>query len=211
MLLSNLKNSFDGMRGENKFLRMTVAAMTVALIASSCSAMKKDQIITVVPPTMTEQGWVSKTQSSSEYTTAWAMYVAMLVGNVTPENASVIKEAIGPLLHPDIYQSTMEVLDKQIFQIRQDRVSLSFEPQKVLRDSVKENRFFITGNSISEGPAGGKRRSSRTYELDLKIQNYKPVITWLSTNSGDARTQDVIDREAKMEQKLKEREERRRG
>ena len=77
MLLSNLKNSFDGMRGENKFLRLILFAMTVALIASSCSAMKKDQIITVVPPTLTETAWVSKTQSSSEYTTAWAMYVSV--------------------------------------------------------------------------------------------------------------------------------------
>lgn len=92
--------------------------------------MKKDQIITVVPPTLTETAWVSKTQSSSEYTTAWAMYVGMLLGNVTPENATIIKDALGPILHPDIYQSTMEVLDKQIFQIRQDRVTLSFEPQK---------------------------------------------------------------------------------
>ncbi len=211
MLLSNLKNSFDGMRGENKFLRLILFAMTVALIASSCSAMKKDQIITVVPPTLTETAWVSKTQSSSEYTTAWAMYVGMLLGNVTPENATIIKDALGPILHPDIYQSTMEVLDKQIFQIRQDRVTLSFEPQKVLRDTVNEHRFFITGNSVSEGPAGGKRRSNRTYEVDLQIKNYKPVITWISTNTGDARTQDVIDREARKAQKIKEREERRRG
>lgn len=211
MLLSNLKNSFDGMRGENKFLRMIVAAMAVALVASSCSAMKKDQIITIVPPTLTDKAWVSQTQSSSEYTTAWAMYVGMLLGNVTPANATIIKDALGPILHPDIYQSTMAVLDKQIFQIRQDRVSLSFEPQKVLRDSVKENRFFITGNSISEGPAGGKRRTTRTYEIDLEIKNYKPVITWINTNSGDARTQDVLDREKKMQDKLKERDERRRN
>jgi len=211
MLLSNLKNSFDGMRGENKFLRMIVAAMAVALVASSCSAMKKDQIITIVPPTLTDKAWVSQTQSSSEYTTAWAMYVGMLLGNVTPANATIIKDALGPILHPEIYQSTMEVLDKQIFQIRQDRVSLSFEPEKVLRDSVKENRFFITGNSISEGPAGGKRRTTRTYEIDLEIKNYKPVITWINTNSGDARTQDVLDREKKMEDKLKERDERRRN
>ena len=86
-----------------------------------------------------------------------------------------------------------------------------YSPQKVLRDTVNEHRFFITGNSVSEGPAGGKRRSNRTYEVDLQIKNYKPVITWISTNTGDARTQDVIDREAKKAQKIKEREERRRG
>ncbi|MDX1296691.1 MAG: TraE/TraK family type IV conjugative transfer system protein [Pseudomonas sp.] len=205
MLLSNLQNSFDGMRGENKFLRLMLAVLGVGVMVSSCSALKKDQIITVVPPTLTEQAWVSKTQSSSEYTEAWALYIGMLLGNVTPANATIVKDALGPILDPEIYQSTMDVLDNQIFQIRQDRVSLSFEPQKVLRDNVNPNRFFITGRSISQGPAGEKRRTNRTYEIELRIQDYKPVLSWISTNAGDARTQDVIDREAKKDAKMAER------
>lgn len=205
MLASNLKNSFDGMRGENKFLRMMVALLAIGFIASSCSALKKDHIVTVVPPTLTETTWVSKTQSDSEYTAAWALYIGMLLGNVTPANATIVKNALGPILDPDIYQSTMDVLDDQIHQIRQDRVSLSFEPQKVLRDNVNPNRFFITGRSVSEGPAGDKKRGNRTYEVELTIKNYKPVLSWISTNSGDARTQDVIDREQQKEAKMAER------
>lgn len=206
MLSSYLQNSFDGMRGENKFLRLLVALLGIGLWVSSCTAMKKDHIITVVPPTLTETAWVSKAQSSSEYTEAWALYVGMMLGNVTPANAAIVKEAIGPLLEPDIYQSTMDVLDKQIFQIRQDRVSLSFEPQKVLRDTVNPNRFFVTGRSVTEGPAGDKRRTNRTYEMELIIKNYKPVLSWIGTNTGDARTQDVIDRELKQQQQAEERE-----
>lgn len=211
MLISNLKNSFDGMRGENKFLRILVAGLLVANLVSSCSAMKKDQIITVVPPTLTETAWVSKIQSSSEYTEAWALYIGMMLGNVTPANASIVKDAIGPLLSPEIYQSTMDVLDDQIFQIRQDRVTLSFEPQKVLRDTVNPDRFFITGRSVSEGPAGDKRRTNRTYEIELKIKNYKPELSWIGTNTGDARTQDVIDQERKRDAKMAERKTRNQG
>jgi len=211
MLASNLKNSFDGMRGENKFLRLAVAGLLVANLVSSCSALKKDEIVTLVPPTLTEKTWVSKTQSESKYTEAWALYIATMLGNVTPANASIVKDAIGPILSPDIYQNTMDVLDKQIFQIRQDRVSLSFEPQKVLRDTVNENRFFITGRSVSEGPAGDKRRTNRTYEIELQIKNYKPVLSWIGTNTGDARTQDVIDQERKKAEKMAERAARNKG
>jgi conjugal transfer pilus assembly protein TraE len=205
MLSSILQNSFDGMRGENKFLRIMVAVLGIGLWVSSCTAMKKDHIVTVVPPTLTEKAWVSKTQSSSDYTEAWALYISMMLGNVTPANATIVKDAIGPILDSDIYQSTMDVLDKQIFQIRQDRVSLSFEPQKVLRDTVNPNRFFVTGRSVTEGPAGDKRRTNRTYEMELVIDNYKPVLSWISTNNGDARTQDVIDRERKKEERAAER------
>lgn len=206
MLLKKLSKSFDGMRDENKFLRLAVAGLVMVNLVVSCSAMNKDEIVTVIPPTLTETAWVSKTQSASEYTDAWALYIAMMIGNITPSNASVVKDAIGPILDKSIYQETMTVLDKQIFQIRQDRVSLSFEPQKVLRDSSNPKKFFVTGRAVSQGPAGDKKRSNRTYELELEIRDYKPVLSWVSTNSGNPRTQDVIDRETVKAEKQAERE-----
>lgn len=208
MLLKSLKNSFDGMRGENQFLRIAIAGLVLSNLVVSCSAINKEQVVTVIPPTLTETAWVSKTQSSGEYTDAWALYIAMMLGNVTPQNASVVKEALGPILDKAIYQDTMKVLDTQIHQIRQDRVTLSFEPMKVLRDNLNLNKFYVTGRSVSEGPAGDKKRTNRTYEFELTIKDYKPVLSWLSTNSGDARTQDVVDRESSKAAKQAEREKR---
>ncbi|WP_137887491.1 TraE/TraK family type IV conjugative transfer system protein [Pseudomonas sp. 2FE] len=206
MLLKTLTNSFDGMRGENQFLRIAAAALLVSNLVVSCSAMNRDEVVTLVPPTLTEKTWLSKTQAAGEYTEAWALYIAMMIGNVNPHNATVVKDAIGPILDKAIYQETMTVLDKQIHQIRQDRVSLNFEPQKVLRDNVNPNKFYVTGRSISEGPAGDKKRSNRTYEIELTIQDYRPNLTWVGTNTGDARTQDIIDREAAKERNQAERE-----
>ncbi len=208
MLHKIMSNSFDGMRGENKFLRIAIVGLIVSNLFVSCSAINRDEIITVVPPTMTEKSWVSKTDSSAEYVDAWAMYIAMLLGNVSPGNAAVVKDAIGPILAPEIYQQVMEVLDKQIYSIRQDRVSLSFEPQKVLRDVENPNKFFVTGRSVTQGPTGDKRRTNRTYEFELVIRDYKPVLKWISTNIGDPRTKDVVEREEAKEQKMREREER---
>lgn len=206
MLATNMKQSFDGMRGENQFLRLVVMALAVCLLVVGFAAVTKDVVVTVVPPTLTEKAWVSKTEAGAEYTEAWALYIAMMIGNVTPSNASIVKDAIGPLLESSIYQDTMNVLDKQIHQIRQDRVTLSFEPQKVLRDSVNANKFFVTGRSIAEGPTGEKKRGNRTYELELQIKNYKPVLSWISTNSGNAKTQDIIEREEAKQKRLEERQ-----
>lgn len=202
MLAKNLKDTFDTLRGEAKFLRMVVLGLIVANLFVSCVAISRDQVVTVVPPTLAEQSWVSKARAGEEYTEAWAMYIAMLLGNVTPSNATVVKEAIGPILDPGIYQNVMEVLDHQIFLIRQDRVSLGFEPQKVLRDNANPNKFFVVGRSVSEGPIGDKKQQARTYEMELVIRNYRPLLSWINTYSGDARSQDVIDREAAMNERL---------
>lgn len=206
MLLRSLKKTFDGMRSENQFLRLCIAGLIFGNVVVSCTAMTKDEIVSIVPPTLTEKAWLSKSQASSEYTEAWAFYIANMIGNVTPSNATVVKDAIGPLLDSSIYQSVMNVLDNQIRQIRQDRVSLSFEAEKVLRDNVNHNKLYVTGRSVSEGPAGDKKRTARTYEMELKIVNYKPVLSWISTNTGDARTSDVIEREEAKAKRIAERE-----
>lgn len=205
MLSGFFEKSFDGMRGENKFLRMIVAALVVLVLVQSCSNASKDEIITIVPPTLAEKGWVSASQASGEYSDAWVLYISMMLGNVNPSNATIVKDALGPLLHPEIYQNVMKVLDDQIALIRQDRVSMSFEPEKVLRDSTNENRFYITGRSVSEGSTGDKTRTSRTFEVDFSISNYKPQIDWIATYAGAPRTPDVLARE----QATKDRETRR--
>ncbi|HHG4593416.1 TraE/TraK family type IV conjugative transfer system protein [Pseudomonas aeruginosa] len=211
MLLGSLKNSFQGMRSEVKFTRIALILAIFSTMVTSCSALRRDQPVVVVPPTMTEKAWVSKTQAQDEYTIAWALYIAMMLGNVTPQNADIVKQAIGPLLDPSIYQETMAAIDKQIQQIRQDRVSTHFEGQKVLRDNTNPNKFFVTGHSVAEGPAGDRKRENRTYEFELKIHDYHPVISWLSTNSGEARTQDVLDREAENAERLLKRQQKHKG
>ena len=55
MLLKYFEKSFDGMRGENKFMRIAVAALIILLFAQHCSTSNKSEIITVVPPTLAEK------------------------------------------------------------------------------------------------------------------------------------------------------------
>lgn len=201
MLAKYFEKSFDGMRGENKFMRIAVAALIILLFAQHCSTSNKSEIITVVPPTLAEKSWLSETQASAEYVESWAMYVSMLLGNVNPANADVAKDAIGQLLSPDIFQNVMTVMDDQIHKIRQDRVSMTFEPEKILRDGVQSDLFYVTGRSISEGPTGDKTRVNRTYEVRVMMKNYRPSVTWVQTYTGSPRTPDVIEKEKALEER----------
>lgn len=203
MLSSFFTSTFDGMRNENKFMRIALLGVTILLFVQHCNSTQREEIITVVPPTMVESGWLSRSSSSSEYTDSWAMYLAMMLGNVNPANGTVVKETVGALLAPDIYQEVMSAMDNQIHQIRQDRVSLRFEPDKILRDADNPDRIYVTGRSVSEGVSGDKVRTSRTYEIDITIKNYKPQVHWLSTYAGAPRTAEVIAREKAIQERQK--------
>lgn len=201
MLSSFFEKSFDGMRGENKFMRIALICVVALLFVQQCSISRKEEIIAIVPPTMTDSGWLSQTSASSEYTESWAMYVTMLLGNVNPANADIVKETLGTLLAPDLYRDLMQVMDNQVHQIRQDRISMSFEPDRILRDAEKENRFYVTGRSVSQGVTGDRVRTNRTYEIDISIHNYKPRIDWVTTYTGAPRTAEVLARERGLQER----------
>lgn len=204
MDLKKFVNSIKGIQLENLGHRYTNLALSFAVIALSVAMFTKTSIITVVPPTLAERAWVDSNNASAEYVESWALYVAQTLGNVTPGTSAMIRQAIAPLLVPAIYQETVNAIEKQVQDFRRDRVVLSFEPKRVVRERVNPNVFFVSGRSFMEGPTGDKTSQDITYEIRLLIKDYQPKIAAVSSYKGGPRTTDVIDRQERAEEKQRE-------
>lgn len=198
MNLSFLKPNIQGTRNENSFLRLVVLAMVAINAVMMVSMLSKNVIVTVVPPTMAEQGWIDKNSASEEYTESWALYVASVLGNVNPSTGTMVRTTLEPLLAADIYQDVINALETQIGQIRQDRVVIAFEPKEVFREKTNLNKFFVIGRTTITGPTGRPKRSSTTYEIEMSIRNYKPTITYVTTYTGRPKTDDVVRRDKSL-------------
>lgn len=197
MNIQLFKKNIKGTISENKFLRNALIASLVINGAVGIGALSRDAVVTIIPPAMSEQAWLDSNAASQEYTEAWALYIADRLGNVTPTSAEMVTESIAPLLAPDIYQDVVNAINEQVNQIRQDRVVLKFEPREVLREANSQNKFFVVGRSVMQGPNGRPERTEKTYEIEIKIHNYKPVIEYVTTYSGGPKTEDVVRRETK--------------
>ncbi|NWC83863.1 pilus assembly protein [Pseudomonas putida] len=199
MKLSTFKRSFNATLSENKFLRMILAGSLVINFILVIFLGSKDTVVSVMPPTLAESAWVNSNEASSEFTEAWALYVANTVGNVTPGTASMIRKTLEPLLDPSIYQDVVNKIESQVQEIRRDRVSTTFEARQILREPKNPNKFFVVGRSFMQGPNGKPEPSNTTYEVHLMIRNYRPVITYLTTYEGKPRTEDSTRREEKTQ------------
>jgi conjugal transfer pilus assembly protein TraE len=197
MAITKLKNSIMGTRTENSFLKKALAGMVLINACLAVAAVSRDTVVSIIPPTMTERGWLDANAASDSYTEAWALYIASVVGNVTPSNAGMIRTSLEPILDESIYQEVINAIESQVSKIRQDRVTLKFEAKQVLREKNNPNKFFVVGRSIMTGPTGRPERQNVTYEVELQIKNYRPVVKYLSTYSGGPKTEDVIRREDK--------------
>ncbi|EMG2115265.1 conjugal transfer protein [Pseudomonas aeruginosa] len=191
------KNNFTGTQNENKFLRIALVGNVALTLVLGVFLGTKDTVVAIVPPTLAENAWVSANEASQTYAESWAYYVANLVGNVTPENAGMVRAAIEPLLDTSIYQDAVNKIEDQVSAIKRERVVLTFEAKGITRERNNPNKFFVEGRATMVGANGKPIRSSATYEVELKIRNYRPIITFLDTYEGKPKTEDVLRRDEK--------------
>lgn len=205
MRLAHYLKTWEGTQNENKWNRLFILGLIALVLVLSGMLLTKKTIIAIQPFTLTDESWITQNQASVGYKEAWGFALSQLIGNVTPSNVSYIKEHIDRLLSPAIYNDVMTVLDVQAKQIREDRVTIRFEP-RFSEYEPKTNKVFIYGYSFTRGSAKSSEiRSERTYEFTIAISNYIPVIDFMDTYKGRPRTVKVLEKLQRTEEKEKRR------
>lgn len=195
MILKHMLKTWDGVMAENRWSRVIIVSLVLVVMFLTFMLSSKKTIVTIQPFTLTTEAWVTPDGASKTYHEAWGMAVAQLLGNVTPSNSSFIKDLLGPLLAPAIYQEVMDSIETQSQQIRNDRVSLRFEP-RMMEYEEATGKTFVNGYSSLIGVNNNIVRNERTYEFTIRISNYLPVFEHLDTYQGRPRTQRVLQQQS---------------
>lgn len=207
MNLQRYFSTFQGLKTENRLNRVVTGLLVVAVIGEAFVIATRPQIVTIQPWTLASDAQITKSDASQSYIEAWGLALAELLGNVQPGSVDFIADRLRPLLDPAIYHRVMDGLQQNAEDLRDDRVSMRFEPRTV-RFEKSTGRVFVTGMSyVRQGTSlETEQHSQRTYEFGIKIAHYAPLVTHITTYEGDPRTADVIEREQHKEQKALERE-----
>lgn len=203
MNVGQFLSTWHGTQFENKFLRVVCVGLTASVLMLVLSVMNTEETIVLIPPNLSTEARISKNSADAETKKAWGLYVAQLIGNVTPGNADFVAEVIEPLLHPNIYKSVRENLAYQIESLKLERVSLSFTPRSVAYEPDTD-RVYINGSLTSQGLGDAKEKTNRTYEMEIDISQFRPLITFLDVYKGGIRTQNKKDQMKKQEDRAKE-------
>lgn len=209
MKLAQFLQTWRGTRLENQSQRWTILALIVSNIVIGLVALGRGATVSVsVPPGLSDPITISRSDSDVDYQNAWGLFLATLLGNVTPGNADVVKKAVEPLLAPAIYRDAVRVLTEQVEAIKRDRVAMRFEPRQV-KFELASGKVFVEGFSVVSGTAGKEDRNPRTYEFLVKVKNYRPVIEHMNNYIGVARTSGELERIDRFEESKQRIEQRR--
>lgn len=207
MNLQRYFSTFQGLKTENRLNRVVTALLVVAVAGEAFYIANRPQIVTIQPWTLASDAQITKSDASQSYIEAWGLALAELLGNVQPGSVDFIADRLRPLLDPAIYHQVMDGLQQNAEDLRDDRVSMRFEPRSV-RFEKSTGLVFVTGMSyVRQGTSlENEQHSHRTYEFGIRIAHYAPLVTHISTYEGGPRTADVLTREKNKRLKAEERE-----
>lgn len=207
----NLKaylKTWEGLQAENRWGRIVQGALIAIVLVLVVLVARKETIVTIQPFTLSEEAWVTRNDASRSYLEAWGFAIAQLLGNVTPGSVDFVKERLSPLLAPSVYQDVMDAVEVQAKEIRNDRITMRFEPRFVEYEP-KSGKVFVYGFSYTRGASSqaDEDRTERSYEFVLTVSNYLPVLSYIETYAGRPRTEVVLEQLKRKEENRKKHDE----
>ncbi|MCR4554735.1 MAG: type IV conjugative transfer system protein TraE [Succinivibrionaceae bacterium] len=205
MELKKYLKTYEGARKENYYSRISLIICLVIIFILLMAVLTKRTIVTIAPYTLTSDSWVSNSSGANSYKEAWALFFAQELGNITPDTIDFVTERIGPLLSPAIYHDFMAIIHSQAEHIKEDRVSLRFEARSVTYEP-ETDKTFVTGYLYTRSVSGKELHDLRTYEFEIGIRNFAPVLVSMNTYNDQPRTLRQIQLEESRRKSREERE-----
>jgi conjugal transfer pilus assembly protein TraE len=193
MRLELFTDSFKALVAERQLSRYTGLALAGALLGAIILLFQKETVVVIVPPTLDERAEISASRATESFKKSYALFIAVLLGNVTPSTVNATVESMGLYLDPSIYNGIRQALSDSAEAIRSDGLSTTFSIRQIKYEHPT-GKVFVTGESRTQSSLGRTEKGERTYEMIVGIRNYSPVITHFDVYSGPPRTIEEVQR-----------------
>jgi len=181
--LQRFLESWRGVQWENRVWRIVALGLIMTNLITAGTLALTERTVVLVPPVLDAEAAIGRTRASAELKTGWGLYLAQLLGNVTPANAEFLKTAVAPILDASIYREVMAAIGVQVNELKLDRVALSYEPKEIAYEA-QTDKVFVTGTQTSAGPVGQPQKRVRTYEFRFVVRNYRPYLVHIDAYPG---------------------------
>lgn len=191
MKISDYLATLQGVQSQNLWQRYAIVGLAITNSLTALGLLLHPTPVILVPPSLPDEVEIARNQGSGSLKESWGLYLAELLGNVTPGNAAFIERSLGPLLDARIYPEVMAILANEVEALRMDRVSVRFKSREVLYDATLD-RVFVSGEQTSQGPGSAPESRPRTYEFRIGFRHYRPVIEHIDVYPGEPHLKDAI-------------------
>ena len=187
MKLSEFLATWRGTTLENRIWRIAIIVLAVSNLVLVGLVGQVERTVVLVPPVLEGEVTIAREYASQEVEESWGLYVAELLGNVSPETVDALTRVLDPLLSGGLRRTVMKAITEQTEEIKRENVAMRFAPRQVSYDQATHT-VFVTGQHKTESPAAKPVTNERTYELRVEFRNYRPLLTHLEVYRGPPQT-----------------------
>lgn len=180
-----LRDRNDALSIANK-ISTVVLIQTVILGGAILAASNNHDRIVLTPPFLDERITMSYDAASAGLHKKYALYAAVLMGNITPRSVSVVVESLGDMFEPQLYAKLRSNLFAQAKELRTKQSSLRFVPDRITYD-VNSGKTMINGEQTIIAASTSEKTRRVTYEFRIKIDNYQPSISYFDFYADEDR------------------------
>jgi conjugal transfer pilus assembly protein TraE len=174
--------SYSGLRQENWFYRVVCLVLLGANLLLGVAVLSRREVVVLVPPSLDNRVKISLSRADRKYQESWALFFALLLGNITPQNLQFTLNEVEKYLAPSIYHDLINQIYEQAKGIKEADIATSFVPRELVYDG-KTNHVLVKGQMEMRGAFGKPQDMGKIFEFGIAVHNYYPQITYLDAYS----------------------------
>ena len=162
----------------DRLIVLILVAMNALLVVHSLS---QKPTVELSLPFMEAQAGIQSGEASNAYFEWWGLSLAELLGNLNSQNLAFVESRLQALFAPNLYRQVQETLNQQFRQLKDNKVSMSFEPLSLeFIEASKEVK--VTGNTVLS--TGNQRlKGQKTFTFRFDMIRYRPVLAAIQIDS----------------------------
>ena len=96
-------SQWDNLKAENRWHRLILIAVLGLCLLLTIRLFYQKTIVILQPVPLSQEAWITQDKASQSYQEAWGLFLAELLGNVTPSTVGFIQDRLKPLFHYTVY------------------------------------------------------------------------------------------------------------
>jgi conjugal transfer pilus assembly protein TraE len=195
----------NSIRANMMLASSNIVMACVALFAVYFSMTSHERVV-IVPPGINQATSVGWADADATYYKSFGMFIATLIGNITPANVEFVSKSLSGFMdsavYSDVRKKMIALADSREF--RETASATKFVPTAIAYEPDTHKVFVAGQMAIMNAQSDVKTAEDLTYEMIIKIREGRPVITAISSYPGiDPHDKAWLKRQAEAEAEKK--------
>lgn len=184
MKLRQILKNISALQSTTVFLLGSNFVLALGVVYFLVLADHTRERIVLVPPHLEEKAQIAWNNANAEYFKSFGLYIATMVGNLNPKNASFIVDSLAGYFDPIIYnefrQQALMIVEDPI--LKAGNAVIAFQPSIVAYEDIT-GRVFVSGK-LSTITNNVEKQKDVVYEMRMRIENGRPLIDHFTSYEG---------------------------